>query len=107
MTSQPERAIARLRKVGTYEGISFLVLLLVAMPLKYVWGEPLAVKVVGWIHGILFVWFCFALLEAKNAAGWSVRRALPYFVAALLPAGPFVADRSLRGEEERLRGLAS
>jgi len=97
------RAIARLRRVGVLEAISFLLLLGIAMPLKYVWGEPLAVKIFGWIHGALFVWFSFTLLDAKLAAGWSVRRALPYFIAALLPCGPFVADRSLRVEEERLR----
>jgi len=95
-------AIRRLRKVGVYEGISFLVLLGIAMPLKHVWDQPLAVKIFGWIHGLLFVSFCFVLLEAKIAASWSVRQALPYFVAALLPFGPFVADRKLRAEEERL-----
>lgn len=74
------------------EGVSFLVLLGVAMPLKYVWGIPVAVKVVGWIHGLLFVIFCVALLRTMIIARWSLVRSVGVFVAALLPLGPFLID---------------
>ena len=87
--------IDRLRLIGMVEGTSFLVLLGIAMPLKYIYGQPQAVRVVGMIHGLLFLWFCWQLLETKRAQGWSVRQAAMPFVASLLPFGPFVIDRRL------------
>ena len=59
-----------LRKISLAEGISYLLLLGIAMPLKYWAGLPLAVKIVGSIHGALFVVFCAALLRALVAARW-------------------------------------
>ena len=89
------------------EGVSFLLLLGIAMPLKYMWGKPGAVKVVGWIHGILFMVFCVALLRATLAEKWPLRRAAGVFLAALLPFGPFVIDRWLRELEHRSSGVAT
>ena len=100
MTHTP---IGRLRLVGIAEGVSFLLLLGIAMPLKYVWGQPLAVRIVGLIHGLLFLWFCGVLLNAKEAAGWDLKKAGWILIAALLPFGPFVIDRGLRREDEALR----
>jgi integral membrane protein len=94
-----EHPIGRLRAVGMMEGVSFLVLLGVAMPLKYVWGYPLAVKWVGWAHGVLFVLFCLALLGAMRHARWPVTRGMQLFIAALVPFGPFLVDRGLRAEQ--------
>ncbi len=104
MTHSP---IGRLRLVGILEGVSFLVLLGIAMPLKYLCGQPLAVRIVGLIHGLLFLWFCGVLLNAKDAAGWDLKKAGRVFVAALLPFGPFVIDRGLRREDEALRETTS
>ena len=94
-----EHPIGRLRAVAIVEGVSFLVLLGIAMPLKYVWGYPLAVKLVGWAHGVLFILFCFALAQAMRHARWPLTRATGLLVAALLPFGPFVVDRGLRAEQ--------
>ena len=90
--------------VGILEAISFLVLLGIAMPLKYFAGLPEAVKVAGWTHGVLFMLFCCFLLDAKQQASWSFRQTGAVLVAALLPFGPFVIDRRLRKEDEGLRG---
>ena len=89
--------IGRLRQVGKIEGTSFLVLLFGAMPLKYLAEMPLAVKIVGWAHGLLFIWFCWALVRAK-IAGLPLRLAALAFVASLLPFGPFLIDDRLRRE---------
>jgi len=96
--------IGRLRAIGIIEAISFLLLLGVAMPLKYFAGLPEAVKIVGWIHGVLFIVFCCALLDAKQQARWSFRQTGTVLVAALLPFGPFVIDGRLRKENEELQG---
>ena len=61
-------SIGRLRAIGMLEGVSFLVLLGVAMPLKYLAGMPAAVKIVGWVHGILFVALCWTLAEVQREA---------------------------------------
>lgn len=93
------RSIARLRRVGVAEGVSFLALLCVAMPLKYWAGIPMAVKVVGWAHGVLLILLVLALAEAKRRARWSVAYAGVVFLAALVPFGPFMIDRRLRRDE--------
>jgi integral membrane protein len=86
-----------LRKIAITEAVSFLVLMGVAMPLKYIGGIPEAVKVMGWIHGVLFVLFCGALLQTTVVAKWPLPRSVMVFVAALLPFGPFVVDRRMVG----------
>ena len=98
-------SIGRLRVVGLVEGLSFLVLLGVAMPLKYFAGMPQAVTVAGWLHGLLFIAFCIALTQAHQEANWSLWRSGTVLIAALLPFGPFVIDRKLRQEADLLRSL--
>jgi integral membrane protein len=88
--------IDRLRLIGWIEGASFLLLLGVAMPIKYMLGEPIAVRIVGMIHGVLWLGFCAVLVDTKKQAGWTLGQALVPFVAALLPFGPFLIDRRLR-----------
>lgn len=94
--------IGRLRLVGMLEGISFLILLGIAMPLKYVWDDPTAVRVVGMTHGILFMAYCLFLCFAWGETKWPVKRAALVFAACLVPCGPFLIDRSLKRDEEAL-----
>ena len=91
--------ITLLRRVALAEGVSFLVLLLIAMPLKYLAGQPAAVKYVGWAHGVLFVALCAVLLWTTVAARWPLARAAMVFIGALLPFGPFVLDRRMKEYE--------
>lgn len=86
--------VATLRKTALLEGLSYLVLLGIAMPLKYIWDMPLAVQITGWIHGALFVALC-ALLLAVLLKGWPFYRAALVFIASLLPFGPFLLDRRM------------
>lgn len=90
------RLIGHLRSVALVEGVSFLVLLGVAMPLKYLADLPLAVKIVGWAHGVLFMWLLVALALVKLLGRWTWRESGVVLLAALLPFGPFVIDRRLR-----------
>ena len=95
--------VGRLRAAGLIEGASFLLLLGVAMPLKYLANMPLAVRVVGMIHGVLFIVFCILLARAMKELGWSLRQASVVFVAALLPFGPLLIDRRLKQADEARR----
>ena len=92
--------VGRLRMIGLVEGSSFLVLLGIAMPLKHFAELPEAVRIVGWVHGILFIGFVVALMLARDAMRWSFRWTGLVLLAALLPFGPFVIDSRLRKEDE-------
>lgn len=90
----------RFRKVGYAEGLSFLLLLGVAMPLKYAFDWPLAVKVVGWAHGLLFLLYLYAAVQLGSLKGWPLTRYPLAIAAALLPFGPFVFDRHLANADK-------
>ena len=68
------------------------------MPLKYLAGLPLAVRIVGSLHGLLFVMFLAVLYRAGSRRGWPVSRWAIAFVSSIVPFGTFVFDRSLRRE---------
>jgi integral membrane protein len=91
-------ALRHLRLVALLEGTSFLGLLFIAMPLKYLAGLPLAVRIVGSVHGALFLVFLAALYRAASQRRWPARRWLIAFVSSVVPFGTFVFDRSLRRE---------
>ncbi|RYF90609.1 MAG: DUF3817 domain-containing protein [Chitinophagaceae bacterium] len=87
--------MGRFRLISIIEGISYLLLLFVAMPLKYLAGLDEAVKYVGWAHGVLFVLFCAALLHVWISYRWSFGRTVMAFIASLLPFGTFVLEKNL------------
>ena len=91
--------IGRFRTVAICEGISFLVLLFIAMPLKYVANMPMAVEIVGWAHGALFVLYMFTGLDAKLALNWSIKKTLIAVFASIIPFGPFILDKKLLQSE--------
>lgn len=90
------------RRVALTEGVTFLFLLAVAMPLKYAAGMPAFVTVAGTVHGIAFIAYCVIGLVVRARRGWGARRSLGALAAGVLPFGPFVFDRSLRREEARV-----
>ena len=96
-----ENSIAIFRKVAVAEGISYLLLLFVAMPLKYFAGMPLAVKYTGWAHGLLFVLYAVLLVMAWQEQKWKFGKALLIFLASLLPFMPFVVDKKLKEERPK------
>ena len=102
MKEKKIKLLRRFRMIGIAEGISFLVLLLIAMPLKYFFNFPEAVKVIGWLHGALFVAFIYFAFEVmgtlKKNFGWFVKA----FIAAFVPLGTFIFDRQLKKEEALL-----
>jgi len=97
------KRITQLRIVGIAEGISFLVLLLIAMPLKYYFGLPIMVKIVGWLHGVLFIAYMGAVLMAIKPMRWNWFSILVALAASLIPVGTFVLDKSLKKRLNELR----
>ncbi len=94
---------AHLRSMAFWEGISYLVLLGVAMPLKYLAGMPLAVRIVGSLHGALFVWLMLLILAGLRSRGRSLGWGAKIFVASLIPFGTFALDGQLKREDEEFR----
>ncbi|MGM0623622.1 MAG: DUF3817 domain-containing protein [Campylobacterota bacterium] len=85
----------RFRIIAFFEGISYLLLLFIAMPIKYMMGEPLVVKYIGMIHGILFLAFIYAQIDATLEKRWSVTFNALAFISSLIPFGTFVLERKL------------
>jgi len=94
--------LGRLRFIGFTEGVSFLVLLGIAMPLKYVWDWPLGVTVVGGLHGLLFVLYMAAVGHVAIVHRWPLLRILVAFLASLIPFGTFVLDARWKREQAAL-----
>lgn len=89
-------AVGRLRVVSAVEGLSYALLVFVAMPVKYGLGEPLLVQVLGRAHGVLFVLFAAALLHAWVAERWGFSRPLWLAVLSVLPLGAIWIETDLR-----------
>jgi len=91
--------IRRFRITALAEGSSFLVLLFIAMPMKYLMGMPRVVTVVGAIHGILFLLYVGQLAQLRSIQQWDNKFSFYALLASLLPFGPFVFDKHLREKE--------
>jgi len=100
--SDEHKRLQILRMVGLIEGVSYLILLGIAMPLKYFAGIPEAVKVVGWAHGVLFMAYLAAMGWAQLKRHWGLLKLAWVFVASLLPFGTFVLDKQLKAEQATL-----
>ncbi len=88
--------IKTLRWVGFLEGISFLLLLFIAMPMKYMFDNPILVKYVGMGHGVLFIAFLVVLFVVCEKQKWSLKMFILGLIASILPFGPFVFDAKLK-----------
>jgi len=85
--------LGRFRLIALLEGISFLVLLFIAMPLKYGMDMPEAVRVIGMAHGLLFVVYLLLLLVVKEEQKWGFKLLIRSAVVSVLPFGTFYADK--------------
>jgi integral membrane protein len=88
----PSPIIERFRRIAVAEGWSFLILLFIAMPLKYLADMPLAVKYVGWAHGVLFIAYWVAAVPLFTTLKWDAERIIG-LAASVLPFGTFVMER--------------
>ncbi|WP_316738536.1 DUF3817 domain-containing protein [Pedobacter aquatilis] len=89
-------SLGRLRIISYLEGISLLILLLVAVPLKYYWNNPALVKAIGPVHGALFLWFVFSTFSVAVQQGWKFKDTTwKVLLACLIPLGTFYIDRHI------------
>ena len=95
MATIDRKFLRYLRTVGIIEGTSTLVLFGIAMPMKYIGDMPMAVRVVGSIHGVLFLALVAMFILGMKRIPLSARLTTLGIVGAVVPFGPFVVDRSL------------
>jgi integral membrane protein len=95
--ASPATPVGRFRIVAFWEGISYLLLLFVAMPLKYGLGIDMAVRIVGMAHGVLFLAYVATLALAARRLG--ARRTLIAFIMSLVPGGTFWLEARLRKDD--------
>lgn len=97
---QLTNTLGRLRLTGILEGLSFIILLCIAMPLKYLAGKPEMVSLVGMAHGVLFIAYIFLSLQAKFQYPWGWKKMFALWIASVVPFGTFYADYKLLRNEK-------
>ncbi|MCF6309447.1 MAG: DUF3817 domain-containing protein [Sulfurimonas sp.] len=85
--------------INTIEGYSYILLVFIAMPMKYFLEIPLAVKIAGMIHGVLFIIFCLLLVKAWQESNWSFKENIVFFIASLIPFGTFFTKSKIKTYE--------
>lgn len=88
-----DNSIKAFKLISILEAISFLVLLLIAMPLKYIWEMPEMVRIVGMAHGVLFVLYVMGAYWMYEKLNWSFKTLMIVVLCSILPFGPFYADK--------------
>tara|TARA_B000000475_G_C15981193_1_gene441082 strand:+ start:251 stop:523 length:273 start_codon:yes stop_codon:yes gene_type:complete len=81
------------RLTALLEGISYILLLFIAVPIKYLWDDPTYVKFLGMPHGILFIGYIIFSILGKIKYKWSSLQFFIVAVASLIPFGTFYIDR--------------
>ena len=85
-----------LRYTSITEAVSYMLLLIVAMPLKYFFGIPQAVQITGMLHGILFLLLCYFVITRWYGGIISLKWAFIVMVCSLIPLVPFFIDGHLK-----------
>lgn len=93
---EQNKLMSYFRGIAIIEGISYLILLGIAMPLKYFADQPLPVKYLGWAHGVLFVAFCILLLQVWIKYKWTFLFTTLAFLSSLIPFGTFYLDKKIK-----------
>lgn len=93
--------IGRLRLVGLLEGVSLLLLVGIAVPVKHLYGDPYLVQSIGPVHGILFLLFVFNALSVGVEQQWKFRDTTwKVLLACIIPFGTFYIDRKILSKIE-------
>lgn len=89
------KSIRQLRAAAIIEGISYLLLLFVTMPLKYLADMPEPNMLVGYAHGLLFIWYVGLVFYVSFRYRWPVKTSLLALAASVIPFATFYVDRKI------------
>ncbi|HET8573185.1 MAG TPA: DUF3817 domain-containing protein [Edaphocola sp.] len=101
------KLLSRFCTIALLEGISYIFLLGIAMPVKYLGDNPFLVKYGGWAHGLLFVAYMVLLIRLAMRDDWKTGRIALAFFASLVPFAPFYVERKLKKEARLKAQLAA
>jgi len=87
--------IGLLRLIGFLEGVSFLILVFIAMPFKYLGNNPLPVQIVGQAHGMLFILFIIYSLIIGYQLKWKLQIQIQVIISSVIPFGTFYIDKKI------------
>lgn len=91
-----QTTIGRFRIIAFLEGLSLLLLLFIAMPLKYIWDQPAYVEHIGLAHGVLFIAYVLFALFLHFKRNWQLfRRTFIVVIASFIPFGTFYIDHKI------------
>ncbi|MDX1910057.1 MAG: DUF3817 domain-containing protein [Saprospiraceae bacterium] len=96
--------LGRFRLIAFAEGVSYITLLFIAMPLKYLYEQPQAVRTVGTVHGFLFVLYVLFVFLCKIEYRWENAKTRLLLLISLIPFGNFYADRKWLAPEAEQKG---
>lgn len=96
--SEIMNTLSLFKKVAVAEGISYIALIFIAMPLKYFADMPLAVKYTGWAHGVFFMLYVVMVIMCWMEYKWKLGKTVIVFLASLLPFAPFIVEKRLTEE---------
>lgn len=94
-------SLYRFRKIALVEGVSFLLILFVSMPLKYYMDIPIVNKYFGWVHGILFIVYILLAVEIVIRRKINIWQFLRVIIASIIPFGTFFNEKMLREQQEK------
>lgn len=96
MTKYLTTNVGRLRLIGFLEGVSLLALVFIAVPMKYLLGDPQLVKAIGPVHGVLFLFFVLNTISVGVAQNWSFKNTTwKVLLACIIPFGTFYIDKTI------------
>ena len=87
--------ISTFRITAFLEGLSYILLLFVAVPIKYQMGDPTYVKLLGMPHGLLFMAYVFLAVYLKPQYNWDTKTFMLVLAASIIPFGTFYVDRKV------------
>lgn len=85
--------LKKFKLINKIEGISFIILIFIAMPMKYMMDIPMATKIVGMTHGLFVFAFLYQIIEAKKEAGLTMKEVGLYTLLSFIPFGSFYTDK--------------
>ena len=91
-------ALQRYRVIANVVGVVLVVFILIAVPLRYLGGEPRLSETISPVHGFLYVVYLAATVDLARRAGWTVRRTLLVALAGTVPFLSFVVERRMTRE---------
>lgn len=87
--------VSYFKKIAWLEGISLLLLLFFAMPIKYIFHIPFYVKTIGLAHGILFIAYILFAIILKIRLNWDIKKFFLVCIASIIPFGTFYVEKKI------------